>query len=107
MKKFVATIINGDQSFDPARECYRMFPQEPSTIMQLTPVGLPVDGPVISIPDLTFEKAVDKMIEGFERGFMTFMRFAAGSTPPGARCWSEGSELSSDRPPWWGRAEGP
>ena len=78
MSKFVATIINGDPSFDTAREYYRMFPQEPSAIMQLTAVGLPVDGPIISIPDLTFEKAIDKMVEGFERGFMTFMLIEHG-----------------------------
>ena len=46
--------------------------------MQLTPVGLPVDGPMISIPGLTFEKAIEKMVEGFERGFMTFMLIEHG-----------------------------
>ena len=50
MKKFVATIINGDPRFDPAREYYRMFPQEPSTIMQLTPVGLPSMDPLFPYP---------------------------------------------------------
>jgi hypothetical protein len=73
MKKFVATIIDGDPSFDPAREYYRMFPQEPSALLQLTPVGLPIDGPIISIADMTFEKAIDKMIEGSRHGFMTFV----------------------------------
>jgi hypothetical protein len=78
MTKFVATLIDGDPSFDPVREYYRMFPQEPSALLQLTPVGLPIDGPVISIPDMTFEKVVDEMIEGAGHGFMTFLLIEHG-----------------------------
>jgi len=78
MKKFVATIVDGAPSFDPAREYYRMFPQEPSALLQLTLVGLPIDGPVISIVDMTFEKAIEKMIEGSRHGFMTFLLIEHG-----------------------------
>jgi hypothetical protein len=78
MKKFVATIIDGDPTFDPVREYYRMFPQEPSALLQLTPVGLPIDGPIISIADMTFEKVIDKMIEGAQHGFMTFLLIEHG-----------------------------
>jgi hypothetical protein len=81
MKKFVATIIDGDPSFDPVREYYRMFPQEPSVntpASQLTPVGLPIDGPIISIPNMTFESVIDKMIEGAGHGFMTFLLIEHG-----------------------------
>jgi hypothetical protein len=78
MKKFVATIVDGDPSFDPVREYYRMFPQEPSTALQLTSVGLPIDGPIISIPDMTFETVIDKMVEGSRHGFMTFLLIEHG-----------------------------
>jgi hypothetical protein len=78
MNKFVATIIDGDPSFQPVRDYYRMFPQEPSTALELTSVGIPIDGPIISIPDMTFEKAIDKMTEGSGHGFMTFLLIEHG-----------------------------
>jgi hypothetical protein len=55
-----------------------MFPQEPSTALELTAVGIPIDGPIISIPDMTFEKVIDKMVEGSRHGFMTFLLIEHG-----------------------------
>jgi hypothetical protein len=78
MKKFVATIVDGDPTFQPVRDYYRMFPQEPSTALELTAVGIPIDGPIISIPDMTFEKVIDKMVEGSRHGFMTFLLIEHG-----------------------------
>jgi hypothetical protein len=78
MKKFVATIVDGDPTFQPVRDYYRMFPQEPSTALELTAVGIPIDGPIISIPDMTFEKVIDKMVEGSGHGFMTFLLIEHG-----------------------------
>jgi hypothetical protein len=78
MKKIVATIVDGDPTFQPVRDYYRMFPQEPSTALELTAVGIPIDGPIISIPDMTFEKVIDKMVEGSRHGFMTFLLIEHG-----------------------------
>jgi hypothetical protein len=78
MKKFVATIVDGDPTFQPVRDYYRMFPQEPSTALELTAVGIPIDGPIISIPDMTFEKVIDKMVEGSRHGFMTLLMIEHG-----------------------------
>jgi hypothetical protein len=78
MKKFVATIVDGDPTFQPVRDYYRMFPQEPSTALELTAVGIPIDGPIISIPHMTFEKVIDKMVEVSRDGFMTFLLIEHG-----------------------------
>jgi hypothetical protein len=78
MKKFVATIVDGDPTFQPVRDYYRMFPQEPSTALELTAVGIPIDGPIISIPDMTFEKVIDKMVEGSRHSFRTFLLIEHG-----------------------------
>jgi hypothetical protein len=79
MNKLVATIIDGDPTFNPVREYYRMFPQEPSILLPLTGVGLPIDGPIISIADMTFEKVIERMTEEARRGgFMTFLLIEHG-----------------------------
>jgi hypothetical protein len=78
MKKFVATIVDGDPTFKPVLDYYRMFPQEPSTALELNSVGILVDGPMIPIPDMTFENVIDKMVEFSRQGFMTFLLIEHG-----------------------------